>query len=85
MDQRALFLHQVKLFVEKHGFIFVPREQSLAFMAERGMTMDDLRRVILSLEPKICLMGRSQTGTLGVPRSGPSQSSRLSMRKRRCI
>ena len=27
MDQRTLFLRQVKLFVEKHGFILVPREQ----------------------------------------------------------
>ena len=52
MDQRALFLHQVKLFVEKHGFILVSREQNMSFMAERGMTMDDLKRVILSLEPK---------------------------------
>lgn len=52
MDQKALFLRQVKLFVEKHGFILVPRKQNTLFMAERGMTMDDLRRVILSLEPK---------------------------------
>ena len=52
MNQRALFLHQVKLSVEKHGFILVPREQSMSFMAERGMTMDDLRRIILSLEPE---------------------------------
>lgn len=52
MDQRALFLHQVKAFVNKNGFILVPREQSRMFMAERGMTMDDLRRLILALEPK---------------------------------
>lgn len=52
MDQKALFLRQVKLFVEKHGFILVPRKQNTLFMAERGMTTDDLRRVILSLEPK---------------------------------
>ena len=52
MDPRALFLHQAKMFVEKNGFILVAREQSSAFMAERGMTMDDLRRVILALEPK---------------------------------
>ena len=52
MDQRALFLRQVKLFVEKHDFILVPREQNSAFMAERGMTMDDLRQVVLALEPK---------------------------------
>ena len=43
MDQKALFLRQVKLFVEKHGFILVPRKQNTSFMAERGMTMDDLR------------------------------------------
>ena len=52
MDQRALFLYQAKMFVEKNGLVFVAREQSSAFMAERGMTMDDLRRVILALEPK---------------------------------
>ena len=52
MDQRALFLRQVKLFVEKHGFILVPRGHNMTFMADHGMTMDDLRRVILSLEPK---------------------------------
>ena len=60
MNQRALFLHQVKLSVEKHGFILVPREQSMSFMAERGMTMDDLRRVILSLEPKDMFDGPEQ-------------------------
>ena len=52
MDQRALFLHQVKAFVNKNGFILVPREQNRMFMAERGMTMDDLRQVVLTLEPK---------------------------------
>ncbi len=52
MDQRALFLHQVKAFVNKNGFILVPREQSRMFMAERGMTMDGLRQVVLALEPK---------------------------------
>ena len=57
MDQRALFLRQVKLFVEKHGFILVPREQNISFMAEHGMTVADLRRVILSLEPKDMLDG----------------------------
>ena len=46
MDARALFLHQVKKFVEKNGFVLVPREQNVTFMAERGMTMDDLGRVI---------------------------------------
>ena len=44
MDQRALFLHQVKAFVNKNGFILVPREKNRMFMAERGMTMDDLRQ-----------------------------------------
>ena len=62
MDQRTLFLRQVKLFVEKHGFILVPREQNISFMAEHGMTVDDLRRVILSLERRTCSMGRSRTG-----------------------
>ena len=52
MDQRALFLRQVKLFVEKHGFILVPREQNISFMAEHGMTVADLRRVMHSLETK---------------------------------
>ena len=44
MDQRALFLYQVKAFVNKNRFILVPREQNRMFMAERGMTMDDLRQ-----------------------------------------
>ena len=52
MDQRVLFLHQTKMFVEKHGFTLVSREQNLSSMAERGMTMDDLRQVVLALEPK---------------------------------
>lgn len=52
MDQKALFLHQVKSFVENNGFIFVNRDQNRMFMAERGMTMDDLKQVILSLESR---------------------------------
>lgn len=60
MDARALFLHQVKKFVEKNGFVLVPREQNVTFMAERGMTIDDLRRVILSLEPKDMFDGPEQ-------------------------
>ena len=44
MDQRALFLHQVKAFVNKNRFILVPREQNRMFMAERDMTMGDLRQ-----------------------------------------
>lgn len=52
MDQRALFLQLAKEFIEKNGIILVPREQNLSFMAERGMTMDDLKQVIFSLEPK---------------------------------
>lgn len=50
MDQRGLFLAQVKVFVEKNGFVLVKRDQNLRFMAERGMTMDDLKGLILSLE-----------------------------------
>ena len=60
MDTRALFLHQVKKFVEKNGFVLVPRGQNITFMAERGMTIDDLRRVILSLEPKDMFDGPEQ-------------------------
>ena len=52
MDQRVLFLYQAKMFVEKHGFTLVSREQNLSFMAERDMTMDDLRQVVLALEPR---------------------------------
>ena len=78
MDQRALFLRQVKLIVEKHGFILVPRVQSMSFMAERGMTENDLKRVILSS------MGRNRTEILATRRSGPWRSSRRSMRERRC-
>lgn len=50
MDQRGLFLAQVKVFVEKNEFILVGRGQNRRFMAERGMTIDDLKRLILSLE-----------------------------------
>ncbi len=60
MDTRALFLHQVKKFVEKNGFVLVPRGQNITFMAELGMTIDDLRRVILSLEPKDMFDGPEQ-------------------------
>lgn len=60
MDTRALFLLQAKKIVEKHGYILVPREQNRAFMAERGMTEDDLRQVILSLEPKDMFDGPEQ-------------------------
>ena len=51
MDTRALFLMQAKRFIERNGLILVSREQSLAFMAERNITMSDLRSLILGLEP----------------------------------
>lgn len=57
MDTRALFLHHAKEFVNKNGFTLIPREQTMAFMAESGMTMDDLKLLILSLEPRVMIDG----------------------------
>ena len=53
----ALFLHQLKHFVEKNSFILVEREASKRFMASRGMSMDSLTDIILSLCPEDCFDG----------------------------
>ena len=52
-----LFLLQLKQYVEKNSFILVEREASRRFMASRGMSMDMLTNVILSLEPEDCFDG----------------------------
>ena len=51
MDTRALFLSYMKTFVEKNGLILIKREQNIKFMAERNLTMHDLKKIVLSLEP----------------------------------
>ena len=53
-------------------------------MAERGMTEDDLRRVILSLEPKDMFDGPERDRDPRFRESGQLLSSRLSMKTRRC-
>lgn len=52
-----LFLRQLKQFVEKNSFILVEREASKQFMARRGMSIEMLRGLILSLEPADCFDG----------------------------
>ena len=52
MDNRGLFLHWMKEIVDKNSFILVEREASLEFMANMGITMDELKNVILSLTPR---------------------------------
>mgnify|MGYP007077849090 CR=1 FL=1 len=49
MDNIGLFLHLMKEIVDKNNFILVEREASLEFMAGMGITMDELKNVILSL------------------------------------
>lgn len=56
-SQIALFLAQAKAAVEAHGLILVEREASLAFLAERGMTIDDLRGLIFALMVQDCIDG----------------------------
>lgn len=43
MDNRGLFLHWMKEIVDKNSFILVEREASLEFMANMGITMDELK------------------------------------------
>lgn len=50
----SLFLFKMKDIVEKNGFIFVEREQSLQFLADRNMSVDELKEVMLSLETRDC-------------------------------
>lgn len=53
----ALYLIMMKRFVRDNGVIFVPRDQSIEFMAERGMTVEDLRGIIFSLQTSDCFDG----------------------------
>lgn len=57
MDNIGLFLHFMKEIVDKNNFILVEREASLEFMAGMGITMDELKSVILSLTPRDCFDG----------------------------
>lgn len=57
MNTVGLFLLKMKEIVEKNGFILVERKASLEFMADMGMTMDELKNVILSLTPSDCFDG----------------------------
>ncbi|MBQ3338088.1 MAG: hypothetical protein IJG82_00580 [Atopobiaceae bacterium] len=52
-----LFLHHLKLFVEKNSFILVDREASKQFLASRGMCVSMLTVVILTLSPDDCFDG----------------------------
>ncbi|WP_172136212.1 hypothetical protein [Adlercreutzia sp. ZJ473] len=52
-----LFLRQLKQYVEKNSFVLVDREVSKRFLASRGMSMDMLTDVILSLKPEDCFDG----------------------------
>ena len=52
-----LFLRQLKQYVEKNSFILVEREASEQFMASRGMSVDMLTDIILSLKPEECFDG----------------------------
>lgn len=57
MDTIGLFLRKMKEIVESNGFILVEREASLEFMANMGITMDELKGVILSLASSDCFDG----------------------------
>lgn len=52
-----LYLFHLKQFVEKNSFILVDREATREFMASRGMSMDMLKDVILSLTSRDCFDG----------------------------
>jgi len=43
--------------VEKNSFILVDREANIQFMSSRGMSMEMLTDVILSLKPEDCFDG----------------------------
>lgn len=57
MNNVGLFLLKMKEIVEKNGFILVEREASMEFMADMGITMEDLKDVILSLTSASCFDG----------------------------
>ena len=56
-QQISLFLSNLKRFVEKKGFVLVPRKASNEFMAARNMTLEQLKSIILSLEVEDCFDG----------------------------
>lgn len=55
--QIGMFLSSMKKIVEARGFILVEREASLAFLAERGVSVDELKSVILGLGVADCFDG----------------------------
>ena len=57
MDTVGLFLLKMKEIVQKNGFILVEREASREFIADMGITMEELRNVILSLTTSDCFDG----------------------------
>lgn len=57
MAQIGLFLTQVKAIIELRNPILVEREASMAFLSARGMTIDDLKAIILTLTTQDCVDG----------------------------
>ncbi|MBR1829358.1 MAG: hypothetical protein IJ781_07605 [Atopobiaceae bacterium] len=55
--QIVLFLQQMKSIVAEQGFILVERDASMQFLADAGMTIEQLKTVILTLEPEQCFDG----------------------------
>ena len=53
----ALYLNSMKRYVRDNGIILVPRDQNDEFMAERGMTVEDLKGIIFRLSPEDCFDG----------------------------
>lgn len=53
----GLFLGQMKSILEQRDIIFVEREASMRFMAERGMSRDDLQERLFALCSKDCFDG----------------------------
>ncbi len=56
-QQINLFLHNLKCFVEKNGLIIVPRQASIAYMAQRNITPGLLEQIVLQLEASDCFDG----------------------------
>lgn len=55
--QIAMFLSVMKKIVEVRGFILVEREASMKFLAERGVSIEELSNLILGLEVSDCFDG----------------------------
>lgn len=49
MNQKVFFLKQMKEYIEENGFILVFREASIQFMQSTGMSMNELKDIILGL------------------------------------